>query len=169
MSTVPPIEAVPLTLHRETVRPDWIDYNGHMNVAYYVLAFDHATDALLDALDLGRGYLERSGCSMFVVEAHVTYDREVGQGDPLIFTTQLLGHDAKRIHLFHRMVHGDAGFQAATTELMLVHVDLALRRSAPMPDRAIARVAEVVARHEILMPPREVGRVLALPRRAAAT
>lgn len=86
-----------LELHTESVRTEWIDYNGHMNVAYYVLAFDHATDAFLDYLGMDEHYRDERRCSVFTAEAHVTYDREVRLGDPLRFTTQLLDWDAKRV------------------------------------------------------------------------
>ncbi len=79
--------AAPLELHHETVRPEWIDYNGHMNVAYYVLAFDLATDSFFDFLGLDEAYRETSGNSTFAVEAHITYQRELAEGDPLRFAT----------------------------------------------------------------------------------
>ena len=75
-------------VHREIVRPEWVDYNNHMNVAYYVLVFDHATDAVFDRLDLGEAYRETTGCSLFVAEAHVTYEQEVSAGDRLRLTGQ---------------------------------------------------------------------------------
>ena len=83
----------PLELHTSTVLPEWIDYNGHMNVAYYVLAFDHATDAFLDYLGLDHAYKARANVTTFVADMNVTYVREVVEGDPLRFTTQLLEHD----------------------------------------------------------------------------
>jgi acyl-CoA thioester hydrolase len=154
--------AAPLALHSEVVRPEWIDYNGHMNVAYYVLAFDHATDALLDYLDLGVAYRRRTNKSVFVLETHVTYDREVHAGDPLRFTTQILGYDAKRLHVFHHMYHATAGFLAATTELIALHVDLAERRSAPMPDAALAKIEALVRAHAALPKPPQAGRVIGI-------
>jgi acyl-CoA thioester hydrolase len=155
----------PLTLHHETVRADWIDYNGHMNVAYYVLVFDHATDAVMNSLGIGPAYVAAGQGAMFVVECHVTYDRELTEGDPVVVESQLLDCDAKRVQLFHRMRHADEGFQAATTEIMLVHVDQETRRSAPMPDAARERLDILLRRHATLGRPKEAGRVLALPRR----
>jgi len=156
----------PLVLHTETVRPEWIDYNGHMNVAYYVLAFDHATDALLDYLDLGAAYRQRANKSVFVLETHVTYDREVHAGDPLRFTTQILGYDAKRLHVFHHMYHATAEFLAATTELIMLHVDLAERRSAPMPDVALAKIEALARAHAALPKPPQAGRVIGIKPKA---
>ena len=90
-------------MRRLSVSPDWNDYNGHMNVGFYGVAFDKATDALLDLLGLGEAYRHASDASMFIVEAHMTYDREVSVGDPLRFETQVLDADEKRLHMFHAM------------------------------------------------------------------
>lgn len=158
----------PLPRWREAVRQDWIDYNGHMNVAYYVLVFDHATDALLTGVGLGPDYAAGGAASVFAVEAHVTYDREVGGGDPLDVSTQVLGADDKRVHLFHTMVHAERGYPAATNEVLLLHVDLTTRRAAPFPEaarRALDRLAADHARHPR---PAKAGRAVALrPRRPA--
>ena len=97
--------APPLPPYSETVRPEWVDYNGHMNVAYYVLVFDHATDALLDAVGIGESYRRAERGSLFIVEAHVAYARELHAGDPVRIETQILGHDDKRLHAFLRMFH----------------------------------------------------------------
>jgi acyl-CoA thioester hydrolase len=156
--------AAPLELHRETVLPEWIDYNGHMNVAYYVLAFDHATDAFLDDLGLDEAYREASGHSTFAAECHITYKREVGEGDPLRFTSQLLGHDEKRIHFFHHMYHGTDGYLAATSEWLTLHVDLGRRRVAPLPGPVLARARRVLAAHGALPIPEAAGRVIKVPK-----
>lgn len=152
--------AAPLELHTETVVPDWIDYNGHMNVAYYVLAFDHATDAFLDSLGLDESYRTRTNCSTFAVEAHITYKREVGEGDELRFTTQLLGFDAKRIHFIHHMYHARDGFLAATNEWLSLHVDLTTRRVSSFPEDIQHRLKQVMDEHGKLPTPREAGRAL---------
>src|SRR5690606_22498874 len=110
------------------VHPDWIDFNGHMNVAYYVLAFDRATDKFFDWLGLDEAYRQATNRSTFALEQHILYLREVRLGDPLRFTTQLIDHDAKRIHYFHRMYHDREGYLAATTEIISMHIDLGRRR-----------------------------------------
>ena len=112
----------PLQLHESVVLPDWIDYNGHMNVAFYVLAFDQATDAFLDHIGLDHGYKNEANCTTFVVDMNVCYLGEVLEGDPLRFTTQLINSDEKRLHYFHRMYHAEKGYLAATNELMTVHI-----------------------------------------------
>lgn len=154
----------PLPRHRETVRAEWIDYNGHMNVAYYVLAFDHATDAFLATVGLGPDYAAAGDASVFAVEAHVTYDREVGEGDPLDVSTQVLGADDKRVHLFHTMHHADDGYVAATNEVLLLHVDMRARRAAPFPDTVRDALGEVASSHARHPRPPKAGRAITLGR-----
>ena len=151
-----------LALHKERVQPEWIDYNGHMNVAYYVLAFDHATDAFLDHVGMGKAYFAETNCSVFTAEAHVTYEQEVKLDDPLRFETQVLGADAKRIHYFHSMYHEEQGYLASTNELMILHVDMSERRVVPMPDSVQARLGQIVATQNALRRPAQVGRVMGL-------
>lgn len=156
-----------LRLHTEIVRPEWIDYNGHMNVAYYVLAFDHATDRLLDHAELGVAYVEAENRSVFVLEMHVTYEREVGEGDPLTFTTRILDIDAKRVHLFHAMHHATEGWLAATNELVLMHIDLEARRSCLLPESALNTLTEIHRSQSGLAAPPQAGRVIGLKRRSS--
>lgn len=96
--------------------------------------------------------------STFAVEAHVTYQREVTQGDGLRFETRLLGFDDKRIHFIHQMRHAEADFLAATAEWLCLHVDLERRRVASMPERIKRRLADVLAAHDELPVPPEAGR-----------
>lgn len=152
----------PLALHQETVLPQWIDYNGHMNLAYYVLIFDHATDALFDAVGIGEAYRQDRNHSLFVVESHVTYDREVEAGDQLRVTTQILDCDSKRLHFFHRMYHATEGYLAATTELLSVHVDMSTRRTAPFPETVQAALDALKLQHEGLSTPEQAGRTIGI-------
>jgi len=154
----------PLELHTESVRPEWIDYNGHMNVAYYVLAFDHATDAFLDYLGLDHDFKAKAKVTTFVGDMNVTYVREVLEGDPLRFTTQLLEYDAKKFRYFHCMYHATEGYLAATNELLSLHIDLASRRVAPMADVIQAQLQEVLEAHGALPIPAGAGRVLGMRR-----
>ena len=154
-----------LRLHTETVLPEWIDYNGHMNVAWYVLAFDHATDRLLDHVGLGAAYVKAENHSVFVLEMRVTYEREVREGNPLAFTTRILGVDARRVHLFHTMHHATEGWLAATNELVLMHVDLGIRRSCPLPEPAAEVLTEIHRSQAALPMPHQVGGVVGLKRR----
>jgi acyl-CoA thioester hydrolase len=144
------------------ILPDWTDANGHMNVAYYVLAFDRATDALYDALGIGWDYVSRERLSLFTLGMNVDYVHEVLADDPVRITTRLIDHDPKRVHYFHEMRHADQGWLAATNELLAMHVDMATRRSRPFPDRVSARIASMHAAHARLPSPNNVGRRLGI-------
>ena len=144
-------------LHGESVRPEWVDYNGHMNVAYYVLIFDHATDAALDRLDVGEAYRRRAGCSVFVGEMHVNYRQEVVEGDALTVGTRLLATDDRRLVLFHEMACSRFPKSVASNEVLCVHVDLATRRPAPWPAGAVETLARWRAVHSRIPPPKLAG------------
>lgn len=153
----------PLILHRSTVRAEWLDYNGHMNEAYYVLVFSHATDDFMDFVGLHAAYRARANASVYTLETHVVYLLEAGEGAPLTIETQLIGVDAKRFHLFHAMRHGDGGDLLAAAEHMLLHVDMGGPKSAPFPPEIAARLAEIDAAHGKLPRPEQAGRSIALP------
>jgi acyl-CoA thioester hydrolase len=153
----------PLDRYRGVVLPDWIDYNGHMNLAYYLLAFDHATDIFFDYVGLDRAYREASGGTTFTAEVHIGYRRELSEGDPLRITTQLLSFDAKRLRYFHHMYHGSDGFLAATVENLSLHIDLKSRRVAPFPQVIRDRLGDVLARHRVLGTPEKAGAAIAIP------
>ena len=157
--------SAPLDLHRATVLPDWIDWNGHMNVGYYVVAFDKETDTLCRQFGVGWEYTRDKIGMTFVLEAHVTYDREVKEGDPLRITTQILDHDAKRVHYIHEMFHATEGYLAATNELMLMNIDYESRRSAPWPDYAMERLGKLAAAHKHLPVPKQAGRLIGIKKK----
>lgn len=156
----------PLSLHTETVRPEWIDYNGHMNVAYYVLAFDFATDAFLNYIGLDHGYKAKADVTTFVGDMNVTYVREVVEGAPLRFTTQLLEYDAKKFRYFHSMYHAEEGFLAATNELLSLHIDLKTRRVGAMAAPILDRLHAIQESHSKIAIPDGVGRVLGRRRKS---
>lgn len=152
-------------LYRATVRPDWIDYNGHMNVAYYTLVFDLAADAMLDTLGLGEAYRQATGCSVFVRESHVVYDREVVVGSTLEVEGLLLDNDDRRLVLFQQMREVGLEGTVATCEVLCVHVNLASRRSLPWPEGHGAAIAQAQRSDSALPPPARAGRSIALARR----
>lgn len=145
-----------LELYDEKVQSGWIDYNQHMSEGYYVLAFGFATEAFLDLLDVGLAYRTRTGSSVYTAESHINYLQEVKEGDPLHFSTQLLGFDSKRIHIFHAMTHNDTGALVATTETMLLHVD-SRPKVAQMPETVVAHLTEIHEHHQSLALPSQVG------------
>jgi acyl-CoA thioester hydrolase len=146
----------------QTVPREWIDYNGHMMDGYYFLAFSVATEALLNHLGLGAGYRDRTGCSMYTVESHMCFQASAHAGDRLRFASQILGHDAKRLHVFHRMLL-PSGSDAATNELMLLHVDLSTERVIEMPADRRGIVRELAAAYAAVPVPGLAGRRIAMP------
>ena len=150
---------------RERVAPEWCDYNNHMNLAYYVLIFDHATDAFYNSLGLDDAYRASTECSTFAVESHTNYIAEVHEGDEVYCTAQLLDYDEKRLHYFHCMYHAEKGFLSATTELMAVHVDMKVRRVAPMGKAVLRAAEEMFGTHRDLPRPAQAGRSIGIRRK----
>lgn len=161
----PPVFATtPLRSSVMTVEPQWIDYNGHLNVAYYQVFFDRAIDEVFTLLGLGPRYLAETGNSMFALEAHISYLREIKAGEQVYVLSQILDHDRKRIHLFQTLVHAEAGFVSATGEIMQLHVSMASRRSAPFPPDRMEFVEACAAAHAGLPRPDRAGRKIGIPR-----
>jgi acyl-CoA thioester hydrolase len=155
----------PVIEYQDVVRPGWIDSNGHMNLAYYVVVFDLATDALYKALNIGDAYREASGNSCFTAETHTLYEREVHLGDKLLVRSWLLGADIKRLHYFHEMFHVESGERSAVQELMALHIDMGLRRVSPYPAKQYADLQRAVQEFAPLALPHGAGRRIALPGR----
>jgi acyl-CoA thioester hydrolase len=149
--------------HEDVVRPEWIDSNGHLNLAYYVVVFDLATDKLYTALGIGDAYREATGNSCFTAETHTVYEREVRLGDRLRVHTWLLGADSKRVHYFHELFHVESGERSAIQELMALHIDMRVRRVAPFPDERRAALRNAVAKYAPATLPAGCGRRIAMP------
>src|SRR5262245_58923313 len=157
--------ASPFDEFRAMVRPEWIDHNGHMNVGYYLVVFDLATDAFPAWVGLDAAHRRGHGVTTFCLEAHVTYHREVRAGDPLRFTTLLLAHDTKRLHYIHAMYHAEAGYLASTNELMSLHVSEATRRGTSMATDVLERAARIQRAHDVLPRPPQAGPTVGLASR----
>jgi acyl-CoA thioester hydrolase len=150
-----------LATHMDVVRPEWVDPNGHMNIGYYAVAFDQATDGFFRAINIGFEQLH-TGYSMFLVEMHMTLGQEFLLGEPLRFTSQLLGFDEKRVLFFHRVFHATKGFQAATCEILGLHVAMATRKTCPLNPVTRALTEKLWATHKDLPWPAEAGRAMGL-------
>jgi acyl-CoA thioester hydrolase len=148
------------------VEPGWIDYNGHLNMAYYNVLFDRAVDEAYELLGCGASYVEESRHSCFTAEVHVRYLRELHAGDPVRVTLQLLDFDRKRLHYFEQLFHAAEGWLSATSENMALHVDMAAQKTAALPEAIIARLSRMKAAHASLPPPQGVGRRIAMPAKA---
>jgi acyl-CoA thioester hydrolase len=157
MSELAPVET------RLEIRPDWTDRNGHMNVAYYVLAFDRATDALYDRLGVGWSSLEQ-GRSLFTLAMNVDYLHEVFAGETVRISSRVIDCDAKRLHYWHEMTREHDGTLAATNEIIALNVGMATRKSEPFPAEIAERLAAMRAAHSALPLPKQAGRKLGLRR-----
>lgn len=157
-----------LPQHSETVSSDWVDYNGHMNVAYYVLIFDHATDVLLDHIGLDQEHRDATDGSVFVVESHIVYAQEVMEGTTVVIDTLVLDVDDKRLHLFMTMREAGSEETAATIEIMILHVDLNTRKSAPFPAHIKRQLSELKDQHASRVQPAQIGRKIGI-RKASGT
>ena len=146
-----------------TVKPEWIDHNGHMNVAYYVLAFDLATDEFYDTLGMGFDYAD-TGYSIFTLCMNVDYLHELFEGEEAVVRTHLLDADRKRVHYIHSMFHGRTNAPVATNECLAINVELEQRRSAPFPAGVQARIDETLSSHSAHEPPPQARRTLAIRR-----
>ena len=122
------------------VKPGWVDHYGHMNLAYYLVAFDLATDALWPLLGLGKGFQER-GLGTFAAESWQAYTREVTEGAPLAFDSEVLVYDAKRLLRRHVMFHAEEGWQVAENEVLYLCVDLTARRVGAWPEDVLEKFA----------------------------
>lgn len=156
-----PSDAVPapLDFYRTTVNPDWVDYNGHMTESAYLVAFGWATDVLFRYIGDDEKY-RAAGHSFYTVETHITYEREAVVNEPLRITTRVLDVDAKRMHIYHEMYHGESGDRLSTSEQLLVHVDMAAQRSAPILPEVAAALVAVRASHASMPLADGVGRVM---------
>jgi acyl-CoA thioester hydrolase len=142
-----------LWLHRAVVRPEWVDYNGHLNEAYYVLIFGDATDAFYDYIGLDDTARRRDNVSLYTVEAHIRYLIEAHDGEPLRIGTRVVAHDEKRLRLHHTMVRERDGETLAVIELMALHVDKRVVRACPFLPEAAARIEAVAGAQASLPPP----------------
>lgn len=137
---------------RLVVRPDWLDPNGHMNVAFYLRAIDDGSNAFFDDIGLGWDYTRSGAGSVFVTGCNLDFRQELLDGDGIRVTTQLLDFNEKLIHCYSEVRHLDQDYLAASCETLYMHVSLASRRSAPMPASAQARLAVILVAHRGRLP-----------------
>jgi acyl-CoA thioester hydrolase len=150
----------PLSIWGEPIQEEWVDYNGHMNVAYYSLIFNNAAHVFYPLVGLGEPYREKTGHTTFAVEMHNFFQREGSLGDPVEVTVQLLGFDEKRLHFFETMLHAKEGYQMATMEVLAIHVDLSGPKAVPLPGEPRNLLTELMESHKDLPVPPQVGSVI---------
>jgi acyl-CoA thioester hydrolase len=149
------------------VEPQWIDYNGHLNMAYYHVLFDRAVDEVFSLVGLTRDYVETRHASTFAAECHILYKRELTEGDTVRITAQLIAFDDKRLHYYLEMRHANEGWLAATSENLSLHVDMISRKVTPFPADILANIALMKAAHSMMPLPVTIGRIIGMPRKSA--
>lgn len=155
----------PLSFTQQSVAPEWVDFNGHMNVAYYLVAFDRCVDEMYNRLGIGPVQMAETDCSVFTLEAHINYLREVVEGDPLNVEGRLMDYDHKRVHAYFEMFHGAGGHMVAAMEQIGLHVDMQIRKPAPFGDESMSRLETMHAAHRALAEARYAGRMIGIPRK----
>jgi acyl-CoA thioester hydrolase len=160
-----PLFFAPFVSSLMRVERGWIDYNGHLNMAYYNVLFDRAVDEAFTLVGCGPDYVKARKHSCFTTEVHVRYLRELHADDSVLVTFQLLDYDGKRMHYFEQLSHGHEGWISATSENMALHVDLNAKKTAAFPADVAACLARMKAAHAMLPVPEAVGRTIAMPSR----
>jgi acyl-CoA thioester hydrolase len=145
------------------IEPQWIDYNGHLNMAYYNVMFDRAIDELWLVLGIGPSYKKSRNGSTFTAECHVRYLREIHLGDPVQVSVYLIATDDKRLHTFEELRHASEGWLSATSENMTLHIDMRERKTAPFPSDVRATIDAVARAHAMVPRPEGIGRAIAMP------
>ncbi|MET0597571.1 MAG: thioesterase family protein [Mesorhizobium sp.] len=155
----------PLTSRVMGIEPDWIDYNGHLNMAFYNVLFDRAADEAFELMGLGPDYARERKLTIYTAELHVCYVQELHLADRVAVTFQLLDHDEKRIRAYQEIRHVD-GWLAATAESLSLHVDMTGPKVAPFPADVQALVENLAAAHAELPMPERAGRSIGIRRKS---
>lgn len=148
------------------IEPDWIDHNGHLNMAYYNVLFDRCTDGAFEMLGMGPRYPAARGLTTYTAEAHVCYVRELHLGDRVTVTFHLLDHDAKRLRAYQEMHHSD-GWLAATCETLSLHIDMSGPKVAPFPADIMEKIKSMRAAQAGLPIPVRAGAAIGIRRKSA--
>ena len=150
------------------VEESWIDYNGHMNMAYYHVLFDRAVDEAFEVVGLGAEYLKAQNASYFTAELHTLYLRELPAYAVTRTTVRIVDFDQKRVHAYFEAHHLEEGWVAATCEQLFLHVDMETRRVTPFPEEILEKLAAVKAVHDRLPRPPALGRSVGIKAGRAA-
>lgn len=160
--------AAPFVTSVMQIEPAWIDYNGHLNMAYYNVLFDRAIDDLWLKLGIGPGYMKARNNSTFTAECHVRYIREIHLNDPVEVSILLVAADDKRLHTYEELRHATEGWLSATSENMMLHMDMTARKVAPFPPDIGARVQALAQAHRAAERPEGIGRSIGMPAKKAS-
>ncbi|MBM2712465.1 thioesterase family protein [Mesorhizobium caraganae] len=148
------------------IEKDWIDYNGHLNMAYYNVLFDRCSDEAFAAMGMGLDYVKERRLTIYTAEVHVCYVQELHLEHKVVVSFQLIDHDDKRLRAYQEIRHVD-GWLAATSETLSLHVDMSGPKVAPFPADVQAKVEAMRAAHSALPMPERAGRSIGIRRKTA--
>ena len=146
----------------EIVKDEWIDYNGHLNMAFYNVLFDKGVDFFYDMIGVGKEYTQSGVGSVFTLEVHLQYLQELNLHDRVRVHLQLLDFDEKRLHFFEHMFHAEKGYLAATSEQMAIHVNMKTRKSASFSTDALEKIGDLHENHRSVPLPKAAGKSIGL-------
>jgi acyl-CoA thioester hydrolase len=149
------------------IEKDWIDYNGHLNMAYYNVLFDRCSDEAFEIMGMGPDYARDRKLTIYTAEAHVCYVQELHLSHRVTVTFQLLDHDEKRLRAYQEIRHVD-GWLAATSETLSLHIDMSGPKVASFPPDIQAKVNAMRAAHADLPMPERAGRSIGIKRKTTA-
>ncbi|QPC88177.1 thioesterase [Mesorhizobium sp. NBSH29] len=161
------ISTTPFVSRPMDIQKDWIDYNGHLNMAYYNVLFDRCSDEAFELMGMGPDYVKSRRLTVYTAEIHVCYVRELHLGHTVTGTFQLLDHDEKRLHAYQEIRHSD-GWLAATSESLTLHIDMEGPKVAPFPNDVAEKVAQMAQTHANLPTPERAGRSIGIKRKPSS-
>ena len=157
--------SAPFVSREMTIQKDWIDYNGHLNMAYYNVLFDRCSDEVFEAIGLGPDTARDRKLTVYTAEVHICYVRELHLGDAVTVSFQLLDSDDKRLRAYQEIHHVD-GWLAATSETLSLHIDMIGPKVAPFPPDIAQKVAALRVAHAALPTPERAGRSIGIKRKS---
>ncbi len=146
------------------IEKEWIDYNGHLNMAYYNVVFDRGGDEFLAELGFGPKYAAERKLTIYTAEVHICYVQELHLDDVVTVTSQLIDYDGKRLHTYNEIIHKD-GWVAATCEVLSLHVDMSGPKVSPFPEDVLPKLEFYKQAHAKLPVPARVGRTIGIKRK----
>jgi acyl-CoA thioester hydrolase len=156
--------AAPFVSRVMDIEKDWIDYNGHLNMAYYNVLFDRCSDEAFEAMGMGLDYVKERRLTIYAAEVHVCYEQELHLDHKVTVSFQLIDHDEKRLRAYQEIRHVD-GWLAATSETLSLHVDMSGPKVAPFPAEVLTKVEAMHAAHSALPMPERAGRSIGIRRK----
>jgi acyl-CoA thioester hydrolase len=150
----------------QKVEDQWTDYNGHMNMAYYAVLFDHSAEEMFETFGLGPDYVSKTNCSFFTLETHTTYINEIHAGETVRIENQIIDCDHKRVHYVQQMFHAKENWLSCVLEVMVSHIDLTAKKTSVFPAEIQKQIDTLHESHKALSLPKQVGHKIGIPRKA---